>query len=50
VKFCALASGTKDTCVDGTISGQNVTFPGLDSTDPLVCTYVAFRIEVECCG
>ena len=50
VKFCPLASGTKYTCVPGTVSGNSITFPAISSTERAAgCVYVDYRITVTCC-
>ena len=50
VKFCPLASGTKYTCVTGTVSGAAITFPALSGLERLTgCVYVDYRIVVTCC-
>lgn len=50
VKFCPLASGTKYTCVTGTISGGTITFPYLTSAERATnCIYIDYRITVTCC-
>ena len=50
VKFCPLASGTKYTCVTGTVVGGTITFPALTSLERLTnCVYVDYRIAVTCC-
>lgn len=50
VKFCLLASGTKYTCVTGSVSGQTITFPALTAFERLTgCVYVDYRITVTCC-
>jgi hypothetical protein len=50
VKFCPLASGSKYTCVSGTVSGGSITFPALSSAERATgCVYVDYRITVTCC-
>lgn len=50
VKFCPLASGSKYTCVSGTVSGGTITFPLLTSAERATgCVYVDYRIAVSCC-
>lgn len=50
VKFCPLASGNHYTCVPGVVSGANITFPLINSTDRgNGCVYVDYRITVTCC-
>ncbi len=50
VKFCPNASGTKYSCVTGTVSGGTITFPLLSSAERAAgCVYVDYRITVTCC-
>lgn len=50
VKYCPVASGSKYTCVTGTVAGSTITFPLLTILERLFnCVYVDYRITVTCC-
>ena len=50
VKFCPLASGTKYTCVTGTVVGATISFPYLTAAERSAgCVYIDYRITVTCC-
>lgn len=50
VKFCPLASGSKYTCVSGTVLSNTITFPLISSAEQATgCIYVDYRITVTCC-
>lgn len=52
VLFCPLASGTKYTCVTGTIAGgTTITFAALTAAQRgQGCVYVDYRITLTCCA
>lgn len=50
VKFCPLASGTKYTCISGTLSGSTISFATLSASERAQgCVYIDYRITVTCC-
>ncbi len=49
IKYCPNASGAKYSCVNGSISGNVVTFAAITGPNPQGCLYLKYRVKLSCC-